>query len=98
MQRRKFQSSLVHTDGQDQLRTICAPQEMCGGTAKTTSWPIGPQESARCGTDATSGAGRIFKTLVRAKIPKCAREGRGTDSAVLNHRFELLVLFQSGKY
>ncbi|XP_055452600.1 folliculin-interacting protein 2 isoform X2 [Psammomys obesus] len=58
---------------------------MCGGTAKTTSWPVGPQESARCGTDAISGAGRIFKTLVQAKIPKCAREGRGTNSAVLNH-------------
>ncbi|XP_021051616.1 folliculin-interacting protein 2 isoform X4 [Mus pahari] len=58
---------------------------MCGGTANSTNWPIGQQESARCLTDATSGAGRIFKTLVCAKIPKCARGGRDTNSTVLNH-------------
>ncbi|XP_028610748.1 folliculin-interacting protein 2 isoform X3 [Grammomys surdaster] len=58
---------------------------MCGGTANSTNWPVGQQESARCVTDATSGAGRIFKTLVCAKIPKCARGGRDTKSTDLNH-------------
>lgn len=36
-------------------------------------------------TDATSGVGRIFKTLVCAKISKCARGGRDTNSTLLNH-------------
>ncbi|XP_076788666.1 folliculin-interacting protein 2 isoform X4 [Arvicanthis niloticus] len=58
---------------------------MCGGTANSTNWPVGQQESARCMTDATSGAGRIFKTLVCAKIPKCAKGGRNTNSTVLSH-------------
>lgn len=58
---------------------------MCGGTADSTNWPVGQQESARCLTDTTCGAGRIFKTLVCAKIPKCARGGRDTNSTVLNH-------------
>ncbi|XP_031229990.1 folliculin-interacting protein 2 isoform X3 [Mastomys coucha] len=58
---------------------------MCGGTANSTNWPVGQQESARCVTNATFGAGRIFKTLVCAKIPKCARGGRNTNSTVFNH-------------
>ncbi|XP_021013497.2 folliculin-interacting protein 2 isoform X4 [Mus caroli] len=58
---------------------------MCGGTADSTNWPVGQQESARCLTDATYSAGRIFKTLVCAKIPKCTRGGRDTNSTVLNH-------------
>ncbi|XP_052587262.1 folliculin-interacting protein 2 isoform X6 [Peromyscus californicus insignis] len=58
---------------------------MCGGTAKATNRPAGQQESARCVVDATSGAGRIFKTLVCAKIPKCARGGRDPNPAVYNH-------------
>ncbi|XP_052036287.1 folliculin-interacting protein 2 isoform X3 [Apodemus sylvaticus] len=58
---------------------------MCGGTANYTNWPVGQWESARCVTDAASGAGRIFKTLVCAKIPKCARGGWDTNSTVLNH-------------
>ncbi|XP_075807128.1 folliculin-interacting protein 2 isoform X3 [Microtus pennsylvanicus] len=58
---------------------------MCGGTAKATNRPAGQQESARCATDATSGAGRVFKTLVCAKIPKCTRGGRGAEAAGLNH-------------
>lgn len=73
---------------------------MCGGTAKATNRPAGQQESARCAAaaEATSGAGRVFKTLVCAKIPKCAIGGRGADAAGLHHRFESLVLLQSVKY
>ena len=87
-QHRTFKSDLVHAGGQEQLTSVYASQEMCGGTAKATNRPAGQQESARCATDATSGAGRVFKTLVCAKIPKCARGGRGAEAAGLNHRFE----------
>lgn len=83
-----FKSDLVHAGGQEQLKSVYAPQEMCGGAAKATNRPAGQQESARCATDATSGAGRVFKTLICAQIPKCARGGRGADAAGLNHRFE----------
>ncbi|XP_012507376.1 PREDICTED: folliculin-interacting protein 2 isoform X1 [Propithecus coquereli] len=52
---------------------------MCGGTAKTTYQPGGWQDSARCVSDAVSGAGRICKTLLCTKIRKHAGVGRNTD-------------------
>ncbi|XP_027782547.1 folliculin-interacting protein 2 isoform X3 [Marmota flaviventris] len=52
---------------------------MCGGTAKTTNWPGGWQDSARCVSGVVSGAGRIYKTLLCTKIRKCAGVGRGSD-------------------
>lgn len=66
---------------------------MCGGTAKTTNQPRGWQDSARCVSDAVSGAKRIYKTLLCTKIQKCAQVGRDTDHTELDNRFEILVLF-----
>ncbi|XP_053439534.1 folliculin-interacting protein 2 isoform X3 [Nycticebus coucang] len=52
---------------------------MCGGTTKTTNWPGGWQDSARCVSDAVSGAGRIYRTLLPTKIRKHAEVGSSTD-------------------
>lgn len=68
---------------------------MCGGTTKTTIQPGGRQDAARCVSDAASGAGRTYKTLLCAKIRKRARVGRGIDHTELDNRFETLVLFQN---
>ncbi|KAM5307509.1 folliculin-interacting protein 2 isoform 3-T3 [Glossophaga mutica] len=58
---------------------------MCGGTAKTPNRPGAPQNSASCVSDAVSGAGRTYKTLLCTKIRKCARVGRGTDHMELDN-------------
>ncbi|XP_008590547.1 PREDICTED: folliculin-interacting protein 2-like, partial [Galeopterus variegatus] len=58
---------------------------MCGGTAKTTDWPGGWQGSARCVSDAVSGAGRIYETRLCTKIRKFAGVGRGTDHTALDN-------------
>ncbi|ELK08314.1 Folliculin-interacting protein 2 [Pteropus alecto] len=58
---------------------------MCGGTTKTTIQPGGRQDAARCVSDAASGAGRTYKTLLCAKIRKRARVGRGIDHTELDN-------------
>ncbi|XP_058406258.1 folliculin-interacting protein 2 isoform X4 [Diceros bicornis minor] len=58
---------------------------MCGGTTETANQPRGWQDSARCVSDAVSGAGRTYKTLLCTKIRKCARVGRGTDHTELDN-------------
>ncbi|KAM6221254.1 folliculin-interacting protein 2 isoform 3-T3 [Rhynchocyon petersi] len=52
---------------------------MCGGTAKTRTRPWPCQDSARCVSDAVSGAGRICKTFLCKKHQKYAQVGQGTD-------------------
>ncbi|XP_012639040.1 folliculin-interacting protein 2 isoform X1 [Microcebus murinus] len=58
---------------------------MCGGTTKTTYQPGGWRDSARCVSDAVSGAGRIYKTLLCTKIRKRAGVGRNTDHKGLHN-------------
>ncbi|KAL2781051.1 folliculin-interacting protein 2 isoform 2 [Daubentonia madagascariensis] len=58
---------------------------MCGGTTKTTNRPGSWQDSARCVSDAVSGAGRIYKTLLCTKIRKRAGVGRNTDHKGLDN-------------
>ncbi|XP_036981617.2 folliculin-interacting protein 2 isoform X5 [Artibeus jamaicensis] len=58
---------------------------MCGGTAKTPNRPGALQKSTGCVSDAVSGAGRTYKTLLCTKIKKCARVGRGTKHMELDN-------------
>ncbi|KAM9678749.1 folliculin-interacting protein 2 isoform 4-T4 [Trichechus inunguis] len=58
---------------------------MCGGTAKTTNRPGAWQESARCVSDAMSGAGRTYKTFLCKNLRKRARVGRDTGHTTELH-------------
>lgn len=70
-------------------------EEMCGGTAKTTTRPGAWQDSARCVSDAVSGAGRICKTLLHTRTGRRAGVGRGADPKELRNRFGILVVSES---